>query len=891
MLEKRFEFESRESAIYDLWEKSGCFAPNLVSDKPVFSIAMPPPNANGELHLGHAFGYTIMDILGRFHRHLGEPTLLLPGKDHAGIQTQVVFEKKLKADKVDYRNLPTTSLYEQCYSFCVDRAKYMRSQEKTLGISADWSKELFTLDPRLNEIIFETFEQMWRDGLVYRGNRIVNWSVFSQTSISDVEVEYKEQDGNLWYVVYPMASQDNSISGEEISLPSGNKIKLGSPGIVIATTRPETMLGDTALAVHPEDTRYSPFIGKKVIVPLIGREIPIIADLRIDPSFGTGVVKITPAHDFLDNDIGNDHKLDLIQVIGKDGLMTREAGERFAGLKISECRDAVLSSLESEGLLLEVVPHKHKVPIGERGKDIIEPLPSLQWWVNVDKPGMSLKQKALKFIKEGKVAIHPERFTVMFEQWLENLRDWNISRQLWWGHQLPVWYRTVDGKEEIHVGRQSPTGEGWIQESDVFDTWFSSGQWAYSTMAAHGYADLNNPSDSRFIPNHTMVMGRDILFFWACRMLLLTAYRLDTIPWKNIFFTGLIRDEHGQKMSKSKGNGIEPGEMISKYGADSLRLALVMGATPGNDISFSPRKVEGYSKFINKIWNAAKLVELKFGEKSYSNSIPTLKLDTSRWIISLLQGLKSHVRSKMLSYDLSISVDEIYIFVWNTYCDWYLEMMKVLVDKGGAEYAEELVAVNREVLRTILMLLHPFIPYVTEEIYQKLPLIKNEPLLAGFEWENVVKVEQFGDLKGIDNSRIDLLITLVSAVRSVKATLQIPHQRINVSTSVPLEGELLLLFKELARVEIVDRSSIPEDKALTKPIGGDVVICEVEEKSRYRERLESDAAGHKQTIATLEAKLSGSFAQMAKPDIVEKERERLAQAKLALVAIERELAV
>lgn len=889
MLEKRFEFEQRESELYKLWEDSGCFKPEAAVDQkaPVFNIAMPPPNANGELHIGHVFGYTMMDILGRFHRLKGERTLLLPGKDHAGIQTQVVFEKKLRAEGVDVRQQSAASLYEQCYSFCVDRAQYMRNQERTIGLSADWSRELFTLDPRLNEIVFETFERMWADGLVYRGNRIVNWSVFSQTSISDVEVEYKEQDGNLWFIRYPLAADQGALVDQKLKLPSGTEILVGAAGLVTATTRPETMLGDTALAVHPDDPRYKAFIGKKVIVPFVQREITVIADRRVDSTYGTGVVKVTPAHDFADYDMGVDHKLAMISVIGKDGLMTEAAGAEFKGMKIAQCRDAVVEKLAAQGLLLDTSTMKHKVPIGERGKDIIEPLISEQWWVNVDKPGNSLKGQALEMIRSGRIKIYPERFRVMFEQWLENLRDWNISRQLWWGHRLPVWYRTTNGKEEIYVGRKGPDGAGWEQEKDVFDTWFSSGQWAYSTMAAQGLSALDGKGANDYFPTHTMVMGKDILFFWACRMLLMTAYRTNNIPWSNIFFTGLIRDEHGQKMSKSKGNGVEPKEMISKYGADALRLSMIMGTTPGNDINFSVRKVEGYSKFINKIWNAAKLLELKVSPLSLPavGAEPRLELASSAWIVGEFAKLEKLVTSKMDEFDISIAADEIYRVSWTIFCDWYLEMMKVLVDSGNAAWAIEAGIVVRHCFTKVLTMLHPLIPFVTEEIYQKLPLVKHGALLATSSWGT----DSLSTT--VDAGPVATMMEVVSAVRSVKATLQIPHKRIRIAVSNQFTPELSLLLQELARAEIVGAHEIPEHLALRKPFSAGTLVCEVEGKERYRERLESDIAQHRQTISTLEAKLSGAFATQAKPDVVEKERERLEQSKTAAREIERELSV
>lgn len=885
-LGKHFDFLTRESAIYKLWETAGVFSPETCTDQsaPVFNLCMPPPNANGELHLGHSFGESLMDILARFYRLQGYRVLMLPGKDHAGIQTQVVYEQKLKKEGVDYRNTPTEQLYKNCFDFCIDRAKYMQGQEMQLGVSADWSKELFTLDPRLNDIVFETFEKMWADGLIYRGNRIINWSVFSQTAISDVEIEYKEQKGSLWYIRYPWVGSVPSASAQKLKLPNGTEVSIGDGGLVVATTRPETLLGDTALAVNPEDARYSSFIGKEVLVPTTGRKIKVIADRRIDKEFGTGVVKVTPAHDFADYDIGQDHKLEAIQVIGKSGQMTELAGADFAGLTTLKCREKLIAQLTEQHLLLDTTQIVHKVPIGERGKDVIEPLISEQWFVAVDKPGNSLRQRALDLIQSGKIKVHPERFRGLFVQWLNNLRDWNISRQIWWGHRMPVWYRGDKEKPEIRVGRNAPEGEGWWQETDTFDTWFSSGQWAYSTMAAHGFIDLNNYRPNEYFPTHTMVMGRDILLFWACRMLLMTVYRVNDAPWRNIFFTGLIRDEHGQKMSKSKGNGIEPLETIKKYGTDALRLSVIMGASPGNDINLSERKFEGYSKFRNKLWNAAKLLELRLATRSISQSLPPeITVDANRWILTLLGRLQQNVTQKLLAYELSIAADELYNFTWQTFCDWYLEMAKLLLENGTPAEQEEVGTVAAYLFRQLLIMLHPFMPYVTEELYQSLPFLKRNALLATEKWSTGV-----GAFEG--ESNIALVQEIVSGIRSVKAALTIPQKKIRAALPPGLSSESTLLIRELARVELCDADAIAPTMALRKPYSGGVVILEVEGKDRYRAWLEKELLTLTSTSTALEAKLGGSFASQAKPDIVEQERERLAAAKRSALEIKRELA-
>lgn len=917
-LPKFFDFAAREAVLYEVWEKSGVFAPR--GEGEAFSIALPPPNANGELHLGHCFGETVIDVLGRFHRLKGERVLLIPGKDHAGIQTQVVYEKLLRKEGTDPSSLSPNELYQRCYDFCIDRSAYMRAQEKMLGLSADWNSELFTLNPKLCDVIFETFKRLWDDGLVYRGTRIVNWSVLCQTSISDVEVEYKEAEGGFWFIRYPIEVSDERptkrivsrevTSGEGASLvvrvdspelyERGDVIELSDAevslyviqekrgggelvllpfyfidgALVAGTTRPETMLGDTALAVHPDDPRYQRYIGATVEVPLTGRGIAVIADARVDPYFGTGVVKVTPAHDFTDFDIGQDHGLEMLQVIGKDGRMTEAAGP-FAGLTTAECRQKVVEALKGQALLYRETTIVHKVPIGERGKDVIEPLLSQQWFLAVDLPGKSLKEKALELLRGGKMAIYPSRATRLIEQWLINLRDWNISRQLWWGHKIPVWYRG----DEMVVSREQPTGEGWVAETDTFDTWFSSGQWPFSTALALG---LFEDERSDFFPTHTMVMGRDVLFFWCCRMLLLTSYRMGDLPWKNIFFHGLVLDEHGQKMSKSKGNGIEPKELINKFGTDALRIALLLGTTSGNDLRLSEKKVDGYSKFINKLWNTAKLIEMKVG--SAPISVPsTLTLSSSLWIMEETKRCHSEVTELLERYELSMAGERLYGFVWGEYCDWYLEMIKVLLDEGSPTQREEVRYVAVETFEKLLTMLHPFAPFITEEIYQTLPCFHGRGLLAQGTW-------QWHLAEGLEPQHfIDLLKETVSAVRSVKSALNLSHKTIPLAPPEEWEPEVSTLIRGLARVEIVEESTIEPGRALRKPTSRGTITLEVDGKENYRSRLEKELKRLSEQERLIEKKLSGSFATQAKADLVEAERRKLEEVGGQLSTLRAEL--
>ncbi len=981
-----FEPSERESALYQLWEKSGAFSFDAPvseesgsSTKDPFVICMPPPNANGELHLGHSYGYSIMDTLGRYHRAQARPVLLLPGKDHAGIQTQVVFENRLRATGRDLSTSTREQLYDECYAFCMDRAQYMRAQEKQLGLSADWEREFFTLDPRLSNVVFETFVRLWDDGLIYRGKRIVNWSVLSGTAISDVEVDRKEVEGTLTYIRYPFASPVTAPKFKEIDLPEGSQLlsaggglwvvvgrqeitaatvlrqgegvdsslicveaaKLSkdsavkkvlselsvpdealqvaqalsqcvaagggfiatlvaqfdpSEGLVTATTRPETMLGDTALAVHPKDPRYAHVVGAAVVVPLIEREVKVIADNRVEIAFGAGVVKVTPAHDFLDFDIGETHGLPVIQVIGTDGRMTEEAGA-YKGLEARECRKRVVADLEAKGLVEKIEKIVHKVPIAERSKDIIEPLISEQWFVAVDDKKHSLKGRALELLQSGKIDIHPPHFRKEFEHWLKNLRDWNISRQLWWGHRLPVWYRDQAGEMETKVSIEVPSGDGWRQETDTFDTWFSSGQWAFTTLAACGELDMQTGKAAKgAFPSECMVMGRDILFFWACRMLLLTAYRMDEVPWKSIYFTGLIRDEHGQKMSKSKGNGIEPGEIIKKFGSDALRVGLLFGTTPGNDVNMGEGKISGYSKFINKLWNAAKLLQMRTLGDCQSACPPPAQIrsDAAVWIVAEVCRVRAHVRHLMDTYQLGQALSELYGFTWDTYCDWYLEVVKVLTKESASPDTAALAELRwaaQYSFGSLLEMLHPFLPFLTEEIYQQLPGLGTAPTLCQAAWRPDPKQVSFESASGQRSTDAMVrVIEVVKAIRSSKVSLGGLGSGIRVALNTdPLSEEGERLVQELGRVQLVKPAEISADRAVAQVFARGVILFDHPDRAGFATKLSKEATSLEENIERLEKRLASDFAARAKPEVVAVEREKLQVAKQTLSRLSEEL--
>lgn len=768
---KQFNFREEEDKIYQLWEKSGLFNPdNLkrthgvrkghhVSNNKYCNI-LPPPNANGELHLGHASGYTVMDIFGRYERMKSKKVLLLPGKDHAGIQTQVVFEKKLKDELHTTREeLGREKFFKECFAFTKDRASYMRAQEKKIGISADWSREKFTLDPDVSRIATETFVQMYNEGLVYRGKRITNWCPRCTTALSDLEVLHAERDAKLYYIKYP--------------------IKNSNEFITVATTRPETMLGDTAVAVNPEDNRYFKYIGRHAILPLQKRELPIIFDKRINRDFGTGAVKITPAHDSLDWEISKNHKLETIQVINEQAEITGGGGE-YRGQNVLQARENILGDLKKLGLLEKEEMIKSNVSICERCKSVIEPLISKQWFVKVNAEKYSLKKKALMAIEEEKIRIYPENFKKILIHWFTNLQDWCISRQIWWGHRFPVWYKD----KEIYIGLDKPEGEDWVQDENTFDTWFSSGQWAYSPLGYPKGKDYQN-----FYPADMMVMGRDILFFWSARMIMMSLYRTGKIPFKNMYFTGLICDKEGRKMSKSRGNGIDPLEMIKKYGADALRLSLVMDVAAGQDSRLYEKKIQGFRNFVTKLWNIARYSiqsdkKFRLVEKMNKRDLRSL---ADKWIVSKLEDTKQTVANSLENREISLAQARLRKFTWDQLADWYLEIHKLEKNSKVLGYA----------LNELLKLWHPFMPFVTEEIWGLFS--RDKKLLMAVKWPKVERgfknkkaAAEFNDLQ-----------ELIVKIRNMRSNYHIdPAKKIEAHSEKIKDAEIV---EKLARVKFVDK--------------------------------------------------------------------------------------
>ncbi|MHC1716579.1 MAG: valine--tRNA ligase [Candidatus Dojkabacteria bacterium] len=733
-------FESTEGEIYSLWEESGFFNPDTFSSylqetneevKKPFTITLPPPNANGNMHLGHTCGYSFHDVVGRYMRMTGHPTLLLPGKDHAGIQTESVFTKILEKEGKNKKEMGREKFYEESYKFCMENMENARKQEKRIGLSADYSREVFTLDPKLTKIVYDTFYKMFEDGLVYRDKRIINQCPNCKTALADVDTEHEVMRGIFAYIVYPFVSEGDKKLAKE---------KFGVEGITVATTRPETMLGDTAVAVNPNDERYKEFVGKNVLLPIANREIPIIADDDIDIELGTGALKVTPAHSPIDYEIGKRHGLAVENVINAEGKMEGNIPERFKGMGTIDCSKAVCKELEELGFLIKIENIKHEVAVCERCKTPIEPIMSNQWYVNVE----PLAKRALEEISKGNVKVIPTGQQKALEYFYGNIQPWCISRQLWWGQRIPVWYSggkklydwlyenkeksvtdyeeefkmKVSGTGKIFVGENKPEsvdGEVWEAEEDVFDTWFSSGQWPFSTLGGPESDDFK-----KYYPTQMMVHGRDILFWWSARMIMMGLYRTDEVPFPTVFLTGMILAPDGSKMSKSKGNSVEPNEVFEKYGADALRLWYYSDALPGSNAPLREEKIKGNRNFVNKIWNASRFILMNIDESEMTRVNELVVNDTER-IVRTKEHVK-RVSSYIEKYQFNLGAEAIREFFWHELCDRWIEEVKLEIQElpVGDDVRIEKLSELLYILKENLKIMHPFVPFVTEAVWQEL---------------------------------------------------------------------------------------------------------------------------------------------------------------------------
>lgn len=713
-MDTTYKPQKTESKIYKMWEKKGYFTPLIDYSKQPFVIVMPPPNANGILHIGHAVFVTIEDIMTRYYRMKGRPTLWLPGADHAGIMTQVVYEKELAKQGKTRFDLGREEFYKQTYEFTMRNRKVVEDQLRKLGASCDWTRKKFTLEPQISEAVYYTFKKMYDDGLIYRGNRIINWCPRCGTVLSELEVKYEDKHSKLVFIDYPIVDSEKAIT--------------------VTTTRPETMLGDTAVAVNPKDKRFKALLEKnaKIFLPLVQRIIPLIADERIDMEFGTGAVKVTPAHDFVDFEIGEKHKLPTIKVIGKDGKMTEEAGRDYSGLDVISCREKILEDLEKVNLLVKQESYDHSVGLCERCQTVIEPLVSEQWFVKTQK----LAKLAIEAVEKKETQFIPSRFKKLYYHWMKNIRDWCISRQIWWGHRIPVWYcECGEILVEIKTPKTCPKckGSNLKQDPDTLDTWFSSGQWPFTVL---GWPKKTEDYEY-FYPTTIMETGWDILFFWVARMIMLGIYCTGKAPFKFVYLHGLVRDKDHQKMSKSKGNVINPLGVIDSYGADALRMALVFGTGTGKDVIISEEKIIGQRRFTNKVWNASRFVlQILEGDtaflKAKKKDLQFTKED--RWILSELEKTVKNVDSAFEKFAFHQAAEEIYSFFWHKFCDKTIENIKRRL-QSNEDPKEQLSGrwVLHQVLLTSLKLLHPFMPFITEEVYQMLPERPKDALIVE-EW-------------------------------------------------------------------------------------------------------------------------------------------------------------
>lgn len=861
-----------ETKWYEYWEQNGYFHAEVEKDKEAFSIVIPPPNITGQLHMGHALDNTLQDILIRWHRMQGHNTLWMPGYDHAGLATQIKVEEVLKKEEGKTRyDLGREEFLKRVWAWKDQYGDHIINQLKCLGVSCDWERKRFTMDEGCSEAVREVFVSLYEKGLIYQGSRITNWCVNCNTALSDIEVEHEDEAGHLWHIRYPVVEEDGTY-------------------LTIATTRPETMLGDTAVAVNPEDKRYGHLVGKTLRLPLTDRVIPIIADSYVDLEFGTGAVKITPAHDPNDFEMGMRHKLPSIVVIGMDGKMTEEAG-KFAGQERYECRKNLVRELDELGFLVKVEDHSHAVGHCQRCRTVVEPLVSKQWFVKME----PLVKAAVDCVEDGRTQFVPERFTKTYTAWMDNIRDWCISRQIWWGHRIPVWY--CDDCGEVIASRTDidtcPKCGGKLrQDEDALDTWFSSALWPFSTMGWPQKTELLQ----QFYPTSVLVTGYDIIFFWVARMLIMGMEFMKEIPFEKVFIHGLVRDNQGRKMSKSLGNGIDPLEVIEKYGADTLRFMLITGNTPGNDMRFYWERVEATRNFANKIWNASRFVLMNMeGYDEEAKLAPYTLAD--KWILSRLQHTEKEVSDLLGRFELGEAGRLLYEFIWSEFCDWYIELAKPrLYNKENAAERATAQHVICEVLGSAMKLLHPYMPFITEEIWQCLPHQGSSIMVASWPQceEKLIDDEAEAGMvsimeaiKAIRNMRAEVNVApgkKVPAILLVTADLQAVVKEnqsyINLMGSV---DELSLLPADGAKPENA-MAAVTKGIEVYLPLKG---LIDVEKETQ---RLNKELDSLAKEIQRIEGKLNNAgFLAKAPAEVVAKEKEKSTEITIKMQAIQERL--
>ena len=867
-LSKTYEPSQVEGQIYQMWMDNDCFKANPDPDKKPYSIVMPPPNVTGQLHMGHALDSTLQDILTRYKRMEGYSALWLPGTDHAGIATQIKVEEELRVKEGKTRyDLGREKFLERVWAWKEKYGSRIVEQQRKLGVSCDWSRSRFTMDEGCSRAVREAFCEMYDKGLIYKGSRIINWCPHCLTALSDAEVEYVDKPGHLWYIRYPLSD--------------------GSGDIVVATTRPETMMGDTGVAVNPNDEKFQHLIGKTCILPIMNREIPIVGDDYCEIGFGTGAVKMTPAHDPNDFEVGLRHNLDVIRVIADNGTIN-ENGGKYNGMDRYECRKALVKDLEEQGYLVKTEPYSHNVGTCYRCHNDVEPLISAQWFVKM-KP---LAEEAIRVVKDGTIKFVPERFSKTYLNWMENVHDWCISRQLWWGHQIPAWY--CDECGHINVSREDPTKcekcgcTHLTRDEDVLDTWFSSGLWPFSTL---GWPDLDSEDLKYWYPTTDMVTGYDIIFFWVARMVVSGMEQMKKEPFKTVFIHGLVRDDKGRKMSKSLGNGIDPLEMAEKYGADALRFNLITGNSPGNDMRFYVEKCEAMRNFANKIWNASRYVLMNLTvEETGLPDAADLEIE-DKWVLTKLNTLIKEVTENMDAYELGVASAKVYDFIWDTYCDWYIELTKARLygENEKSKLAAQKVLVY--VLDQFLRLLHPFMPFITEEIWQAIPHEGKFLMLA--DWPKYDESLNFG----VEAAHMESVMNAIRSIRNRRAEMNVPPSKKSTLYVVSDKGEI---FRQgegfICRLAYADKVIICE----TDPEGHENMVCVVtndaklyiplEELIDFEKelaRLEKEKANCLKQIAMFEGKLSNeAFVSRAPEKVVAEQREKLEKNRALLAQLE-----
>lgn len=932
-LAKSFEPNEIEARWYPAWEKSGCFKAGLDPKKPAFSIQLPPPNITGILHMGHAFNQTVMDTITRYHRMAGYNTMWLPGTDHAGIATQIVVERKLEKEGISRRDMKREDFIAKIWEWQKFSGGTILEQMRRMGDSVDWDRLYFTMNPKLSKVVIETFVKLYEEGLIYRGKRLVNWDPKLQSAVSDLEVESEEADGHLWEIRYPGAD--------------------GSEGVIVATTRPETLFGDQAVAVHPEDERYKSLVGKMLKLPLTDREIPVIADEYVDREFGSGCVKITPAHDFNDFEVGRRHNLAMLNVLTKTARMNENVPAKYQGMDRYECRKAAVEDLKAAGLLVAVKPIKHMVPRVSRTGEIVEPMLSEQWYMAMSKPapegslypGKSIAEVGLDAVESGEVNIFPAEWRGVYRQWLENIQDWCLSRQLWWGHQIPAWYdeagRVYVARTEEEAQKQAGEGVKLTRDEDVLDTWFSSALVPFSTLGwPHPEGDEKTAYDL-YLPSTVLVTGYDILFFWVARMVMMTRHFTGRVPFKNVYIHGLVRDAEGKKMSKSEGNTLDPLDIIqgidlehliekntrglrqpekapiveaklrknypngiAAHGADALRFTMAAYATLGRNVNFDLKRAEGYRNFCTKLWNATRFVLMNVEGKDCgvgaTANEPMQFSFVDKWIISEFERTVKEVTTAYEDYRLDNAANAIYSFVWNQYCDWYVELSKVQLRGSEAEQrATRHTLVT--VLEAVLRLAHPIIPFITEELWQKVSVTAGVRKADEDAFLMLQTYPTF-DAAKVDADAVARMTTIqaqIDSIRNLRSEMKLPpSQKMPLLISGP-EAECAAAaayLQQLARLESVthveDLQQAAQGSVAPVAIVGDFKLMlkvEIDVKAE-RERLSKEAARLAGEVKKCQSKLGNErFVSKAPAAVVDTEKKRLAEFTALLAKVEEQL--